>query len=67
MLVKRYRDRVVQKMRCLRDGRIQLTFPSTRKHEPRLRLVITQAEWDRYGSSAYEPGKHLDDFRDRAA
>lgn len=62
MLVKRYRNRVVQKMRRVRDG-IELIFLSAMHGAPRERLVISQADWQRYGSEKYEEGKSAEDFR----
>jgi hypothetical protein len=66
MLVKRYRGRVVQRMRRATPGHIELIYPSERENDPREREVITQAEWDQHGSEKYEDGKSIADFRPTA-
>lgn len=64
MLIKRYRGRVVKHMRRGPTG-IVLTFISV-KDQPGDKLVVTQAQWEKFGSEVFEEGKRLNDFRTQA-
>jgi hypothetical protein len=62
MLVKRFKGRVVKRMRRVTNG-ILLSFLS---HTPGIRgdrLVVTQSEWDAYGSESYQKGVSLTQLR----
>lgn len=64
MLIKRYRGRVLKHMRQGPKG-IVLTFLSVKGRRGE-QQIVSQADWDRFGSEAFEEGKRLDDFRTTA-
>jgi hypothetical protein len=64
MLIKRYRGQVLKHMRQVPRG-ILLTFLSPKGQRGEQR-VVSQADWERFGSETFEEGKRLDDFRNTA-
>jgi hypothetical protein len=62
VLVKRFRGRVVKRMRRVPEG-IRLTFLSRLPGQRGEQLTVTQPEWDRNGREAYQPGVSLAQLR----
>lgn len=62
MILKCYQGRPVQRMSCTADGNILLTFFNTRPGKRKERLVVSQADWMKYGSEEYFEGS-LQDLR----
>jgi hypothetical protein len=64
MLVKRYRGKVVKRMRRAPSGillRLLSSAPGVRGAE----LVITQDEWKKHGTESCEPGMTLAKLREQ--
>ena len=66
MLVKRFKGQVVKRMRRAPGG-ILLTFLSKQAGERGKQLLITQDDWEKYGSEIHERRVSLDDLRRRQA
>jgi hypothetical protein len=58
MLVKRFKGRVVKNMRRVPSG-ILLTLLARTPGQRGTQIVVTQAEWDQFGSESYEKGVTL--------
>jgi len=64
MLIKKFKDRVVKRMRQVPGG-ILLTFLSVIPGERGEQLTVTQAEWDQHGSEHYDQRQSLAALRDQ--
>jgi hypothetical protein len=58
MLVKRFKGRVVKNMRRVPGG-ILLTLLARTPGQRGKQIVITQSDWDQFGSQSYEKGVTL--------
>ena len=66
MLVKRFKGQVVKRMRRAPGG-ILLTFLSKRVGERGKQLLVSQEDWEKFGSEIHERSVSLDDLRRRQA
>jgi hypothetical protein len=66
MLIKRFKGKVVKRMRHAPGG-ILLTFLSKTVGERGKQLLVSQEEWEKFGSEIHERRVSLDDLRRRQA
>jgi len=66
MLVKRFKGQVVKRMRRAPGG-ILLTLLSQQAGERGKQQLVSQEEWDMYGSETHEKRVSLEDLRRRQA
>ncbi len=66
MLVKRFKGQVVKRMRRAPGG-ILLTFLSKQSGERGKQILVSQEDWETYGSETHERRVSLDELRRRQA
>jgi hypothetical protein len=66
MLVKRYKGQVVKRMRRAPGG-ILLTLLSNQAGQRGKQLLVSQADWEKFGSESHEKRVSLADLRRRQA
>lgn len=67
MLIKRFKDQVIKRMRRAPGGGILLTFLSKIAGERGKQLLVSQEDWEKFGSEIHERRVSLDDLRRRQA
>lgn len=66
MLIKRFQGQVVKRMRRAPGG-ILLTFLSKRAGERGKQRLVSQADWEKFGSESHEQRVSLETLRRREA
>jgi hypothetical protein len=66
MLIKRFKGHVVKRMRRAPGG-ILLTFLPQQAGERGKQLLVSQEDWEKYGSESHEKRVSLEDLRRRDA